>query len=205
MRVVFVFANHLCPTMLAIPHLRIFWRFSMFLVFLLVLYRSHYFWNTETIVHTYIATKHVHHKLFEVIGMIKQQFSSNQNKKLMLSANAFVRYKFRHIEHNNTTLCMHFSDLSLVYIWHLSMTQQNGAVSNRYSTNCSSAPSVVWNPHFILVHLVNHFTNPIFLRYLTTIANKLSWVNELIINLCSRTIWDCQRWEKHKQWVCGTI
>ena len=26
----------------------------------------------------------------------------------------FVRYKFRHIEHNNTTLCTHFSNLSLV-------------------------------------------------------------------------------------------
>ena len=33
------------------------------------------------------------------------------------------------------------------------MTQQNGAVSNLYDTNCSGAPSVVWNPHFILVHL----------------------------------------------------
>ena len=29
---------------------------------------------------------HVHHKLLEVIGMIWQQFSSNQNKKLMPSA-----------------------------------------------------------------------------------------------------------------------
>ena len=32
---------------------------------------------------------------------------------------------------------------------------QNGAVSNLYTTNCSVAPSVVWNPHFILVHLVH--------------------------------------------------
>ena len=28
------------------------------------------------------------------------------------------------------------------------------AVSNLCSTNCSGAPSVVWNPHFVLVHLV---------------------------------------------------
>ena len=36
----------------------------------------------------------------------------------------FVRYKFRHLEHNNTTLCTHFSDLSLVRIWwHNKMSQ----------------------------------------------------------------------------------
>ena len=34
------------------------------------------------------------------------------------------------------------------------MTQQNFAKSNLYSTNCSGAPSIVWSPHFILVHLV---------------------------------------------------
>ena len=40
--------------------------------------------------------KHVHHKLLQIIGML------------------FIRYKFRHIEHNNnTTLCTHFSNLSL--------------------------------------------------------------------------------------------
>ena len=41
----------------------------------------------------------------------------------------------------------------------LLMTQQNDTVSNLYSTNCSGAPSVVWNPHFKLVHLEqnNHF------------------------------------------------
>ena len=74
-----------------------------------------------------------------------------------------VWYKFRHIEHNNTTLCIHFSNLSPVRVWHL-MTQQNDAVSNLYSINCSGAPSVVWNPHSILVHPVKlcqnelHFT-----------------------------------------------
>ena len=65
----------------------------------------------------------------------------------------FVRYKFRDIEHNNTTLCTHFSNSSLVHAWHLLMTQQDDAVSNLCDTNCSRAPSVVWNPHFILVHL----------------------------------------------------
>ena len=39
-------------------------------------------------VHTYLAMEHVRHELLEVIGMIQQQFSSNENTKLMLSANA---------------------------------------------------------------------------------------------------------------------
>ena len=68
----------------------------------------------------------------------------------------FVRYKFRHIEQNNTTLCTHFSNLSPVRVWHLLTTQQNGAVSSLYSKNCSGAPSIVWNPHFILAHLVRY-------------------------------------------------
>ena len=66
----------------------------------------------------------------------------------------FVRYKFRHVEHNNTTPCIQFSNLSLVRVRHLLTTQQNCAVSNLYSTNCSGAPSVVSNPYFTLVHLV---------------------------------------------------
>ena len=66
----------------------------------------------------------------------------------------FVWYKFRHVERNNIVLCSHLSNLSLVRIQHLLMTQQNAAVSNFCSTNCSGAPSVVWNPHFILIHLV---------------------------------------------------
>ena len=57
----------------------------------------------------------------------------------------FARYKFRHIEHNNTTLCTHFQ-----FITRARLTL--GAVSNLHSTNCSCAPSVVWNLHFILVH-----------------------------------------------------
>ena len=71
--VAFVFANHLRLTTLAILHLRIFWRFFMFFVC--------------TIVYTYLAMEHVHHKLLEVIGKIQQQFSSNEIKWLMLPAN----------------------------------------------------------------------------------------------------------------------
>ena len=48
----------------------------------------------------YLAMGHVHQKLLKVICMIQQQFSSNENKKLMLSANALCSEKFRHIEHN---------------------------------------------------------------------------------------------------------
>ena len=33
---------------------------------------SHHFWNAETTVHTYFAMEHVHHKLLEVIDMIRQ-------------------------------------------------------------------------------------------------------------------------------------
>ena len=65
--------------------------------------RSHHFWNAETIVHTYLAMEHVHHKLLEVIGKIHQQFPSNNNKNWCCSRMLFVRYKFRHIEPNNTT------------------------------------------------------------------------------------------------------
>ena len=41
----------------------------------------------------------------------------------------FVRYKFRHIKNNNTTLCTHFSNLSLVRMRHLLKTQQNDTVT----------------------------------------------------------------------------
>ena len=51
-------------------------------------HRNLQFWNAETIVHTFFTMEYVHHKLLRVIGMIPQQFSSNENKKLMLSANA---------------------------------------------------------------------------------------------------------------------
>ena len=54
----------------------------------------------------------------------------------------------------NTTLCTHFSNLSFVRVWRLLKTQQNSTVSNLQSTNCSGAPSVVWNSHFKLVSLV---------------------------------------------------
>ena len=64
----------------------------------------------------------------------------------------FVRHKSRHIEHNNNTVHTLFP---IYHSWHLSTTQQNSAVSNLCSTNRSGAPSVVWNPHFRLVHLVN--------------------------------------------------
>ena len=66
----------------------IFWRFSMFPVFFLILCWSHHFWNAKTIVHTYFVIKHVHHKLLEVIDMIRQQFFFQSNQKLLLFANA---------------------------------------------------------------------------------------------------------------------
>jgi len=71
--------------MLAILRLRTFWAF--FRVPCLQ-HRNLQFWkNAETIVHTFFTMEHVHHKLLQVIGMIPQQFSSNENKKLMLSTN----------------------------------------------------------------------------------------------------------------------
>jgi len=70
--------------MLAIPRLRTFWVFRV----PCLQHRNLQFWNVETIIHTFFTMKHVHHKLLQVIGMIPQQFSSNENKKLMLSANA---------------------------------------------------------------------------------------------------------------------
>ena len=68
-------------------NLRMFWRFSTFLVFFLVLCQSHHFWNAEIIVHTYLVMEHVHHNLLGVIAMIQRHFSSNKNRKLMPSVN----------------------------------------------------------------------------------------------------------------------
>ena len=85
----------------------------------------------------------------------------------------FVRYKFRHIEHNNTTL------YTLVRVWHLSKTQQDGAVSNLHGTNCSGAPSVVWNPHFLLIHLVTDSSRVHLLLFPTlfvSFINDLAWM-----------------------------
>ena len=104
----------------------------------------------------------------------------------------FVRYKFWHIEHNNTTLCTHFSKLSLVSVWHL-MKQQKGALSNLYSTNCSDAPSVVWNPHFVLVLLVI----PIFISISQKAAEIINawfdiWNKYLyyyFVSFCEDDIW----------------
>ena len=85
----------------------------------------------------------------------------------------FFQNKFRHIEQNNTTLCTHFSNLSPVRIWHL-LTQQNIAAPNLYSTNCSVAPSVVWNPHFILVNLV-YISFPDFSIVMLMDSQSLDW------------------------------
>ena len=49
----------------------------------------------------------------------------------------FVRYKFRHIEHRNTTLCTHFSNLSLVRVRHSLMTRQNDASLWRKLLRCA--------------------------------------------------------------------
>ena len=101
----------------------------------------------------------------------------------------FVRYKFWHIVHNNTTLSTHSSNLSLARIWNLLMTRQNGAVSNLCSTNCSGAPSVVWNPQ----HLINvslYFTpNHSSEATLSQLQTQVMWqVNEKLITvLTTRT------------------
>ena len=51
-------------------------------------HQNHHLWNAKTIVYMYLVMEHGHHKLLEVFIMIQQQFSSNESKKLMLSANA---------------------------------------------------------------------------------------------------------------------
>ena len=101
----------------------IIWWISTFLLFLLVLCRSHYFWNAETFVHTYPAMEHVHPKLFEVTGWFSNGFLQTKIKNYCRPRIFFVRYKFRHIGHNNTTLCTHFSNLSPVSVWHNKMAQ----------------------------------------------------------------------------------
>ena len=86
----------------------------------------------------------------------------------------FVRHKFRHIEHNNATLCTQFPNLSFVLVWHLLMTQQNDAVSNLHRANFSGAPSVVWNSYFIFVHLVAITTwNQVWNQYEVLASNVI--------------------------------
>ena len=129
-----------------IPYLRI------FLVVFRVPFlqsRSHHFWKAETIVHTYLAMEHVHHELLEVIVMIQQQFSSNEKKNWCRPRVLFVRFKFRYIEYNNTTL----HNVHTCLISH-SCASDTCWWQNLYSTNCSGAPSVVRNLHFIFVYLV---------------------------------------------------
>jgi len=63
--------------------------------------------------------EHVHHKFLQVIGMIPQQFSSNENKKLMLSANApyftnFVILNTATQYYANTFQSNHFARLTFV-------------------------------------------------------------------------------------------
>ena len=60
------------------------------------------------------------HKLLQVIGMIPQQFSSNENKKLMLSANApyLVQISYETQQHN--TMQTLFNQITL-RVWHLLM------------------------------------------------------------------------------------
>ena len=151
-----MFANNFCQTTLAIPHLRNFLAiFHVLCILSCLLKRQNH-------------RSHVRHKLLEVMGMIQQQFSSNEIKNVMLPL--FVRYKFRHIEQDNTTLRTHFSNLQLVHVWHLLVTQQNSAVLSLYGTNCSGAPSVVWNSHFIFVHLIE--LNVAKLKFIDTYCNR---------------------------------
>ena len=88
----------------------------MLLVFLLVLCRNHHFCNDEIIIHTHLAMEQVHHELLEVIGLIRRSFLQMDTKNYLRLRVLFVGYRFRHVEHNNRTLCTHFADLSLVCI-----------------------------------------------------------------------------------------
>lgn len=100
----------------------------------------------------------------------------------------FVQYKFQHIEYNNTTLCTHFTNLSLMHVWHLLMTEQNYAVSNLYSINFIGVSSVVWNPYFILLHLVYRLHhNSIVLIIQNIESNQHFYI--LIFN--AKFFWEC--------------
>ena len=57
----------------------------------------------------YLAMEHGHRKLLEVINMIHQQFSSNDNKKLLLFVNALCLLL-------NTTLSTHLFNLALGHV-----------------------------------------------------------------------------------------
>ena len=84
-------------------------------------------------------------------------------------------------------------------VWHLLMTQQNCAVSKFYSTNCFGAPSVVWNPDLILLHLISMYIltntqrlkNTTRLTYYYMYNNRSDWFGEYLRCLFSNTLCKC--------------
>ena len=77
---------------------------------------------------------------------------SNENKKNNVCKCPLFGIHFDIL--NTTTLCTHLFNLSTVHDWQLLMTQENSEQWNHYNTNSIGAPSVIWNLHFLLVHLL---------------------------------------------------
>ena len=94
----------------------LFGRFSVFLVCNIEIS------NFETLKSSFtrfFAMEHVHHKLLQVIGVIPQQFSSNENKKLMLRECSLFGTNFVILNtatqyYANTFQSNHFARLTLV-------------------------------------------------------------------------------------------
>ena len=97
--------------------------------------------------------EYVHHKLLEVIGMIQKQFSSNENKNIILVCEYSLFGINLDILNTTTQRCYtHFSNLSLVYVRYLLMAHK-------------TAQCQIFIAQTVLVH---HLLSEIRISYLYT-------------------------------------
>jgi len=102
-----------------------------------------------------------HHELLQVIGMIPQQFSSNENKKLMLSSlfgTNFVILNIATQYYANTFQSNHFARVTLVdgtIKWRIML--------NLCTSHCIGAPSVSQISYLYTWYITEHNTDTGFI------------------------------------------
>ena len=84
------------------------------------------------------------HTLFQFIILAFWHFLMTQQNGAVSNLRIIHRSIFSHLR-TNQSATHQMRDSSML---------TNGIRMDFYSTNCSGAPSFVWNPHLILVHLV---------------------------------------------------
>ena len=136
----------------------------LFVVFLRIFCRSHYFWNAETIIRTYHAMVHVHHMFLKVIGMIRQQFSSSVNKKLTLSANALCLSNFWNprliLAHqvNLVTLLVNVKYNAMSFIRCNNRMLKSGLL-HKVAGSCSPSEAIVWRLYLKIFNITPRVTH----------------------------------------------